>query len=132
MALPPPASRAGTGGSAPIAIGSSTASWRSGGSISPMEADADQHSSSVPLSRSWDDCEVARSILNLNSPNGFHPLAGNAGLPPPPDFSLGGGMPSAPAAGASMLGAAASMMAPPPAHGSSMLGTTPPMPLAPN
>lgn len=58
-------------------------------SVSPMESDED---TAFPLSRSWDDCEVARSILNLNSPNGFHPVAGNNGMPPPTSFSL----PSAP------------------------------------
>ena len=72
--------------SAPIAIGGAGAHWRGGAgmsSVSPMESDED---TAFPLSRSWDDCEVARSILNLNSPNGFHPVAGNsmhlAYLPP--------------------------------------------------
>jgi len=97
-ALPPPppaaarrATAATGAGSAPIAIGgSSSTHWRSGAasSVSPMESDED--SGALPLSRSWDDCEVARSILNLNSPNGFHPLANGSsnGLPPPAAFSL--------------------------------------------
>ena len=94
-ALPPPPSAplalAGahiSGGSAPIAIGGGATHWRGGGaghSVSPMESDED---AAFPLSRSWDDCEVARSILNLNSPNGFHPLAGNGAMPPPTSFSL--------------------------------------------
>ena len=73
---------------APITIGGggTAGSSRARGpavSFSPMESDTDE--SIFPLSRSWDDCEVARSILNLNSPNGFHPMATgpNGGLPPP-------------------------------------------------
>ena len=93
-ALPPPPSAPlalamnSSGGSAPIAIGGAATHWRGGGaghSVSPMESDED---AAFPLSRSWDDCEVARSILNLNSPNGFHPLAGNGAMPPPTSFSL--------------------------------------------
>jgi len=40
-----------------------------------MESDDD---TTFQLSRSWDDTEAARSILNLNSPNGFHPLNGTS------------------------------------------------------
>mmetsp|Transcript_10626 Transcript_10626/g.22582 ORF Transcript_10626/g.22582 Transcript_10626/m.22582 type:complete len:267 (-) Transcript_10626:834-1634(-) len=36
---------------------------------SPMESDED----TFTMSHSWDDNEAARSILNLNSPNGIHP-----------------------------------------------------------
>eukprot|EP00665_Eupelagonemidae_sp_cell47_P008807 gene8807-4859_t len=50
-----------------------------------MESDED-NGAFGPISRSWDDIEGARSILNLNSPNGFHP---SAAAPP------GGAMPSA-------------------------------------
>ena len=40
--------------------------------------------------RSWDDIDLARSILNLNSPNGFHPMTGmGGGGPQPPCFALG-------------------------------------------
>uniref|UniRef100_A0A7S0JEJ4 BZIP domain-containing protein n=1 Tax=Calcidiscus leptoporus TaxID=127549 RepID=A0A7S0JEJ4_9EUKA len=57
-------------GSTPIAI-------NGGGSRhSPMESDED----TFAMSRSWDDNEAARSILNLNSPNGFHP-GGGAAIP---------------------------------------------------
>jgi hypothetical protein len=106
--LPPAPERA----SAPIAIGSNTTHWRGGGATaaSPMESDDD---SGFPVSRSWDDIDLARSILNLNSPNGFHPMTGMAnGAPPLPSFSLpsasmlsgggtsmlggGGGLPSFP------------------------------------
>ena len=70
--------------SAPIAISSGgRAHWRgSAMAASPMESDDDL--GAFPLSRSWDDIEGARSILNLNSPNGFHPIAGA----PPVSFSL--------------------------------------------
>ena len=111
-ALPPPAAPLSVermngrgGGSAPVAIGGgSSAHWR--GRNGAMESDDD---TSLPLSRSWDDCEVARSILNLNSPNGFHPLAGNGTMPPPAAFELGGGTGGAPQsvsgfAGGSLLG----------------------------
>lgn len=80
----PPASRSGA--SAPIAIGGGAAAhWRGGAHVaaSPMESDED--TGAFPLSRSWDDIEGARSILNLNSPNGFHPISG---APPPMSFSL--------------------------------------------
>lgn len=71
--------------SAPITIGGSMTHWRGGHSTSPMESDED--ASAFPISRSWDDIEGARSILNLNSPNGFHPLCGGS-MPPPAAFSL--------------------------------------------
>lgn len=103
-------SYANGGGSAPIAIGGAGASWRGGASASPMESD-EGDGGSFPMSRSWDDCEVARSILNLNSPNGFHPLQGPPMGGAPDPFSLGGGggslppmMPSHQAAMGSMLG----------------------------
>ena len=104
--------------SAPIAIGGRNAHWRGGHSTSPMESD-DGDGGAFPLSRSWDDIEGAKSILNLNSPNGFHPLAGPLGgqMPPPAAFSLP--TPTLPAfpphhsSGSSMLG---------PGSGSSMLG----------
>ena len=100
------------------ANGSGAAHWRGGGhSVSPMESDED---AAFPMSRSWDDCEVARSILNLNSPNGFHPLPSNGGMPPPAAFSLpnASSMPSYPTPHGSMLSKAG--------HGSSMLGKVPP------
>jgi len=86
--LPPPRSSAS---SAPISIDGLGCSsygsghWRGGNGTSPMESDED--SAFGPISRSWDDIEGARSILNLNSPNGFHPR----GVPslPPPTFTLG-------------------------------------------
>jgi hypothetical protein len=102
---PAPACNGGeSNGSAPIAIGGGgdaggpSTHWRSGAnghhSTSPMESD-EGDAAAFPMSRSWDDCEVARSILNLNSPNGFHPLAGppnGLGLPGGPDaFSLSAG-----------------------------------------
>jgi hypothetical protein len=67
-----------------------------------MESEED--SGMFPLSRSWDDIEGARSILNLNSPNGFHPIAG---APPPISFSLptASSMPSFPPHHGSMLSA---------------------------
>ena len=128
---PAPACNGGeSNGSAPIAIGGGgdaggpSTHWRSGAnghhSTSPMESD-EGDAAAFPMSRSWDDCEVARSILNLNSPNGFHPLAGppnGLGLPGGPDaFSLsaGGGslagslppmLPSHKLAMGSMLGSA--------------------------
>ena len=43
-----------------------------------MESDEETFS----MSRSWDDIEGARSILNLNSPNGFHPLSLASSAPP--------------------------------------------------
>lgn len=88
-AVQPPPGLAASAASEPIAISGSTAHWRGGAahSRSPMESDED--SAAFPLSRSWDDIEGARSILNLNSPNGFHPLAGNPNsMPPPASFSL--------------------------------------------
>lgn len=45
-------------------------------SRSPMESDEDTFQMGDNMSRSWDDIEGARSILNLNSPNGFHPGVG--------------------------------------------------------
>lgn len=123
----PPASAAatsggggGSSGSAPIAIGGGAGAsthWRSGAaqhSISPMESEEGDAGAFPPMSRSWDDCEVARSILNLNSPNGFHPLQG----PPnglPDAFSLSSGaagslppmLPSHKMAMGSMLGSVA-------------------------
>lgn len=88
-AVPPPAAVArprglAPGGSAPIAIAGANGSrsWRAGHSTSPMESDDD---SPFAVSRSWDDIEGARSILNLTSPNGFHPAPG--GLLPT-SFSL--------------------------------------------
>ena len=100
-ALPQPTSAA----SAPISIGGSAAHWRGGGAhvgASPMESEED--SGMFPLSRSWDDIEGARSILNLNSPNGFHPIAG---APPPISFSLptASSVPSFPPHHGSMLSA---------------------------
>ena len=71
----------GIGGasSAPIAINGNGKSPRS----APME---DEDEGQFTMSRSWDDIEGARSILNLNSPNGFHPAV-NAG-PAPSSFLL--------------------------------------------
>jgi hypothetical protein len=113
---------AGHMGSAPIAIGGAAAWGRlAHQAVSPMESDED--AMQFPMSRSWDDCEVARSILNLNSPNGFHPIAG--GAVPPAAFSLGGG-PMQPPAHGSMLSQPAPPMAH--AHGSSMLSQPPPKP----
>jgi len=62
-----------TSSSAPIAIGTGASHWRDRLPASPM-VDSDDGDAVFPLSRSWDDCEVARSILYLNSPNGFHPV----------------------------------------------------------
>lgn len=50
---------------------------------SPMESDDDTFTmETFGMSRSWDDIEGARSILNLNSPSAFHPVAEHAGAPP--------------------------------------------------
>ena len=106
-----------TTGSAPIAIGGGATHWRGGGNgASPMESDED---ATFPMSRSWDDCEVARSILNLNSPNGFHPVAmGANGMPPVTNLlSAAAAMPSSsgPPGGTSLFGTS-------PASGTSLLG----------
>uniref|UniRef100_A0A7S0LAI9 Uncharacterized protein n=1 Tax=Coccolithus braarudii TaxID=221442 RepID=A0A7S0LAI9_9EUKA len=53
--------------STPIAIGGAHRH-------SPTDSDED----TFTMSRSWDDNEAARSILNLNSPNGFHPISGSS------------------------------------------------------
>jgi len=122
-ALPPPASAAAAAAlsssrsaeSAPIAIGGAGhAHWRGGmQGTSPMESEED--ASVFQLSRSWDDIEGARSILNLDSPNGFHPMVGpptmsfslpTASLPPfPPHQSMPGT-----SAGTSMFRSAAGSM----------------------
>jgi len=60
--------------SIPISINAMTANGRDDAQ-SPMESDEDTFQMGE-MSRSWDDIEGARSILNLNSPNGFHPGAG--------------------------------------------------------
>jgi len=69
------------GSSAAIAIPGGSSKSRGNSTVSPMESDDD---TTFPISRSWDDTEAARSILNLNSPNGFHPATGMGSL-------LGGG-----------------------------------------
>lgn len=46
---------------------------------SPMESDDDTFTmDAYNMSRSWDDIEGARSILNLNSPSAFHPVPEHA------------------------------------------------------
>jgi len=120
-AAPPPSAPP----TAPIAIGAgaggSSRSRGAASSFSPMESDTDE--TIFPLSRSWNDCEVARSILYLNSPNGFHPLAtGPNGLPPPlaplPNASAhSSSLPSQ----SSMPSSYGSMLNPPQAHSSSLL-----------
>jgi hypothetical protein len=78
--------------SKPIAVGRGEGRGSTFGgesSTTTFEAD-DGH---LGVSRSWGDIEGARSILNLNTPEGFHPMS----LPthpqprdgPMPDFSLG-------------------------------------------
>jgi len=94
------------GASAPITIGGGTMHWRGGANISASPMESDEDSSSYPCSRSHDDIEGARSILNLNSPNGFHPMVG---APPPISFSLP---------------TASSMLPFPAHHGTSMLSSS--------
>jgi len=89
-ALPPPArAPAMPSQSAPIAIAGARAGGDTGGrsGVSPMESDDE---STFPISRSWDDIEGARSILNLNSPHGFPPMTGTSLLSSslPTSFSL--------------------------------------------
>jgi len=84
-------------GSVPIAISGAGGERRQGprdSGVSPMESDDD---TTFPISRSWDDIEGARSILNLNSPNGFHPMAGMGSM-------LGGGSFSLPTAASRPMG----------------------------
>ena len=59
--------------STPIAIGNGFGRDKM---RSPMESDDDTTFAMGDMPRSWDDIEGARSILNLNSPNGFHPGSG--------------------------------------------------------
>jgi len=74
-------------GSTPIAIGGTSRDQ-----TSPMESDED----TFAMSRSWDDIEGARSILNLHTPNGFHPLGANTDCIIPTSFSLPTAASSAP------------------------------------
>ncbi|KAL1507056.1 hypothetical protein AB1Y20_007918 [Prymnesium parvum] len=90
LASPPPASS----GSSSIAIPGNRGQRRTNDVVSPMESDDD---TTFPISRSWDDIEGARSILNLNSPNGFHPMTGMGSM-------LGGGSFSLPTAASRPVG----------------------------
>lgn len=90
--LPPtpgsgPINGGGASGSKPIAIirAASLGEY----SVSPA---SDMEDETLGLSRSWEDIEGARSILNLNSPHGFHSFSLPARpqqSPAVPSFSLG-------------------------------------------
>ena len=62
---------------------------------SPMEEEDTFTMDTVTMSRSWDDIEGARSILNLNSPASFHPTA-ERNVQPVSSFSLTSAASSAP------------------------------------
>ena len=75
----------GGGGSVPIAVGRGSAF---GGEASTTFDADDGH---LGVSRSWGDIEGARSILNLNTPDGFRPMSGGVhpmSLPTHPQVSL--------------------------------------------
>ena len=121
-------------GSKPIAVG--RGSTFGGETSTTFDAD-DGH---LGVSRSWGDIEGARSILNLNTPEGFHPMS----LPthpqprdgPMPDFSLGLAAASSSSAARLGLSNGGNLSRSAPSAGlpgfTSLSGFQPPRPTVPN